>query len=265
MNTGARLGPIFPTVGMRGPISGSRPVTDNQPKNSEETHARDGDDVKLRVFIAAENRLLREALARMLARRGGFDVLGVDGNAPNETKDWAILVSSSRIGTLVLNSTGSQEHDFGALRQVRSATPKVRILVLGLTGSDSEFLGYVRAGIDGCLLRDATAEDVLEAVRAVHAGDTVCPGLLCSVLFRYMERETTAFPSVGMNRELGLTRRETQLIPLIARGLTNKEIANHFCLSEQTVKNHLYRMKQKIGAYDRFGIVQRCQQQGFLL
>ena len=55
------------------------------------------------------------------------------------------------------------------------------------------------------------------------------------------------------------------MIPLIAKGLTNKEIANHFCLSEQTVKNHLYRMKHKIGAGDRLGIVQTCRTQGFLL
>ena len=55
------------------------------------------------------------------------------------------------------------------------------------------------------------------------------------------------------------------LIPFIAKGLTNKEIANHFCLSEQTVKNHLYRMKHKIGADDRLSIVQRFRKEGFLL
>jgi two-component system, NarL family, nitrate/nitrite response regulator NarL len=68
-----------------------------------------------------------------------------------------------------------------------------------------------------------------------------------------------------MRQRLGLTRREQQLIPLIAEGFTNKEIANHFCLSEQTVKNHLYRMKHKIGAEDRLGIVQVCRTQGFMI
>jgi DNA-binding NarL/FixJ family response regulator len=64
---------------------------------------------------------------------------------------------------------------------------------------------------------------------------------------------------------LGLTRREQQLVPLIAKGFTNKEIANHFCLSEQTVKNHLYHRKHKIGAEDRLNIVERFRSQGFLL
>jgi DNA-binding NarL/FixJ family response regulator len=66
-------------------------------------------------------------------------------------------------------------------------------------------------------------------------------------------------------RRLGLTRREQQLVPLIAKGFTNKEIANHFCLSEQTVKNHLYHSKHKIGAEDRLNIVQRFRTEGLLL
>jgi DNA-binding NarL/FixJ family response regulator len=64
---------------------------------------------------------------------------------------------------------------------------------------------------------------------------------------------------------LGLSRRELQIIPLIAQGLTNKEIANHSSLSEQTVKNHLYRMKHKIGADDRLEIVQLYRTQSFLV
>jgi len=106
---------------------------------------------------------------------------------------------------------------------------------------------------------------VLGAVKAVQSGQAVCPGTLCALMFRYFEREATSFPSAAVHRQLGLTRREQQLIPLIGQGLTNKEIANHFCLSEQTVKNHLYRMKQKVGADDRLGIVQVCRTQGFML
>jgi len=122
----------------------------------------------------------------------------------------------------------------------------------------------VRAGISGYLLRDASSEEVPEAVRAVQAGEAVCPGTLCSALFRYFESETASLPCVSARYRLGLTRREQQLIPLVAQGLTNKEIANHFSLSEQTVKNHLYRMKHKIGAADRLDIVQVYRAQGFL-
>jgi DNA-binding NarL/FixJ family response regulator len=122
----------------------------------------------------------------------------------------------------------------------------------------------VRAGVHGYLPSDASSADVLEAVRALQDGQAICSGTFCATLFRYFEREATRFPSASAHQKLGLTRREQQLIPLIAEGLTNKEIANRFCLSEQTVKNHLYRMKHKIGAEDRLGIVQVCRTQGFM-
>jgi DNA-binding NarL/FixJ family response regulator len=108
-------------------------------------------------------------------------------------------------------------------------------------------------------------EDVVAAVRALHAGQAFCAGALCAALFRNLEREATSFPSATVQQKLGLTRREQQMIPLIAEGLTNKEIANRFGLSEQTVKNHLCRMKHKIGAEDRLGIVQVCRTQGFMI
>jgi DNA-binding NarL/FixJ family response regulator len=88
---------------------------------------------------------------------------------------------------------------------------------------------------------------------------------LCTALFGYFERETELMPCASPRRRLGLTRREQQLVPLIAKGLTNKEIANHFSLSEQTVKNHLYRMKQKTSAEDRLDIVQLYRSRGFLV
>jgi DNA-binding NarL/FixJ family response regulator len=102
-------------------------------------------------------------------------------------------------------------------------------------------------------------------VRALQAGGAACPGALCAKLFVYLENESASLPSAALHQRLGLTRREQQLIPLVAQGLTNKEIANRFCLSEQTVKNHLYRMKHKVGAGDRLGIVQLCRTQGFLV
>ncbi len=215
---------------------------------------------KPRVFVAAENRLLREALSRMLVKSGEVEVVGTDTGEPFRTED--LLEEGTDI--LLLSSHGNRNQDLSAVRNVRTTAPKVQILLIGVTGEEAEFLQCVRAGVRGYLPRDASAEDVVEAVRALQGGEAICPGTLCASLFRYFEREATSFPSASVHQQLGLTRREQQLIPLIAEGLTNKEIANRFCLSEQTVKNHLYRMKHKIGAEDRLGIVQVCRTQGFM-
>ena len=215
---------------------------------------------KPRVFVAAENRLLREALSRMLVKSGEIEVVGADITEQFRTED--LLKEETDI--LLLSSRGNKNEDLNAVRRVRTTAPKVQILLVGVTGEEAEFLQCVRAGVHGYLPKEASSEDVLEGVRALQGGEAICPGMLCATLFRYLEREATSFPSASVHQRLGLTRREQQLIPLVAEGLTNKEIANRFCLSEQTVKNHLYRMKHKIGAEDRLGIVQVCRTQGFM-
>jgi DNA-binding NarL/FixJ family response regulator len=213
-----------------------------------------------RVFVVAENRLLREALSRMLVKCGEIEVVGADMAEQFQAED--LLKKEADI--LLLLSRGNRNEDLTAVRRVRTTAPKVQILMIGVTGEEAEFLQCVRAGVHGYLPKEASAEDVVEGVRALQGGEAICPGLLCATLFRYLEREATSFPSASVHQRLGLTRREQQLIPLIAEGLTNKEIANHFCLSEQTVKNHLYRIKHKIDAEDRLGIVQVCRTQGFM-
>jgi len=224
------------------------------------TDARKTCAEKIRVFVAAENRLLREALARVLTKGPGIEVIATDSAAPFHTDP----LREARPDILLLKSRGSLEEDLAAIQKVRAAEPAVRILLIGMAKDEREFLQFVRAGIHGYLLRDASAGEVLQGVKAVAAGEAVCPGALCAALFRYFESDTAGLPCTSSKRRMGLSRRELQIIPLIAQGLTNKEIANHFSLSEQTVKNHLYRMKHKIGAEDRLEIVQLYRTQGFL-
>lgn len=216
---------------------------------------------RTRVFISAANRLLQEELARMVSKKAEMDVVGTQPLGPFRAE--ALLEEGADL--FLLASRGNLTEDIGLIRNVRTTAPSVEILLVGVSGDELEFLQYVRAGIKGYVLSDASAEEVLEALRAVQSGKAVCPAGLCALLFRYFEREATSLPSASVHLQLGLTRREQQLVPLIAQGLTNKEIANHFCLSEQTVKNHLYRMKHKVRADGRLGIVQVCRTQGFMV
>ena len=245
------------TARSNGPIPDSR----RRAAKPGRAHPRKASAEKIRVFVAAENRLLREALARVLTKGAGIDVIATHSAAPFHTD--ALL--EARPDILLLNSRGSLEEDLSAIQEVRTAAPAVRILLIGMAKDGREFLQCVRAGISGYLLRDASAGEVLQGVRAVAAGEAVCPGALCAFLFRYFESDANGLPCTSSKRRMGLSRRELQIIPLIAQGLTNKEIANHFSLSEQTVKNHLYRMKHKIGAEDRLEMVQLYRTQGFLV
>src|SRR5258708_16019353 len=140
---------------------------------------------KIGVVVTAETRLLRETLARVLSKGGGIEVIATTSAAPFHTD--ALLETCPDI--LLLNSRGNLEEDLSAIQQVRAAAPAVRILLIGMTKDEREFLQCVRAGISGYLLRDASSGEVLQGVQAVYAGAAVCPGALCAVLFRYFESD----------------------------------------------------------------------------
>lgn len=254
MNTSARRG-------LQSGNEGRVALEDFVPPETVKLNGISPGGAKIRVRVDSGNRAWHEGLVRMLANHASFDLLA--GEVRETFRVESVLEDLPDV--LVLTSSADLETDISIIRKVRVAAPGVRIVMFGGADTEREFLQYVRAGIRGYLLMEASAKDVGEALQAVQAGKAFCPNSLCGLLFNYFEREATSLPSGAVRQQLGLTRREQQLVPLIAQGLTNKEIANHFCLSEQTVKNHLYRMKHKIGADNRLGIVQTCHTQGFLL
>lgn len=216
--------------------------------------ARQGNG-KTHVFIAAPNRLLRETLARMLSKHPQLHVAGVSSLTPVPADE----IVASRADILLMTCGGAADTDLSFLRLIQEATPGIKTILLEMDEDEESFIRSIRAGVAGYLSRDASAQEVIAGVLAVREGGAACSGRLCRALFDHVARGPLMLPSAGMQRSLGLTRREQQIVPLIAEGLTNKEIANRFCLSEQTVKNHLYRMMQKVGVSDRLSVVELCR------
>ncbi len=103
----------------------------------------------------------------------------------------------------------------------------------------SPILKAVRAGVTAYLLKDASALKVIAPIRTIARGEAVCPPQFCLALFKAVAQGGGFSPSLR-STGLRLTRRQQELLPMIACGLTNKEIASHLNLSEQTVKNHIY-------------------------
>jgi len=211
--------------------------------------------------VAAENRLLRETLSRLLMRRRELDIVGQSSAFP----EMAELLHETKTAILLLNSTGSHRDDMRLLRTVRDLEEPIRIVMMGMRAEGDEFLQCVRAGVTGYLLMDASTAEVVEAIRVVREGGAACPTKLCMALFQYFQQEMGEFPSSSVREQVGLTRKEQQILRLVAQGMTNKEIAQECCLSEQTVKNHLYRMNQKAGTEDRLDIVRYCRARGVSL
>lgn len=212
----------------------------------------------VQVFILAENRLLREALTRILSKKNDIEVVG----ASPFSSDVVGQISGVAPDVLLSDSAAVALSDLRLVAEVRAALPGIKVVMIGMDADKETFLRAVRDGIVGFILKDASAMEVAAAVRSVANDEAVCPPSLCLALFERVANHNPPPSSFVIRHNLGLTRREQQLVQMISRGLTNKEIASQLNLSEQTVKNHIHRMLRKLGATDRLGAVEICRMPG---
>jgi DNA-binding NarL/FixJ family response regulator len=212
----------------------------------------------VQVFILAENRLLREALARILSKKSDIRVVGASAFSP----DVVGQISDAAPDVLLSDSAAVALSDLRFISEVRAAIPGLKVVMIGMDADRDTFLRAVRDGIVGFVLKDASAMEVAAAVRTVANNEAVCPPSLCLALFERVASLNKQPASFVIRHNLGLTRREQQLVQMISQGFTNKEIASQLSLSEQTVKNHIHRMLRKLGATDRLGVVELCRVPG---
>jgi two-component system NarL family response regulator len=207
------------------------------------------------VFVLAENRLLREALLRVFAKKNEIRVVGSNSYTPDIHEQ--IMATTPAI--IVLDSIGLSRSSAQLISTIRSAIPDVKLVMVDMDADELTFLRAIREGVVGYVLKDASAIELVSAIRSVAAGEAICPPSLTAALFRYASRPPNTVSSISWGAELGLSRREQQLMTLLRDGLTNKEIASQLSISEQTVKNHVHNIMHKLGARDRLSAVRRCE------
>jgi len=166
------------------------------------------------------------------------------------------LIAQVEADVAVIDSSATESTGLNVVVSARRENPNLQVLLIGMDAGETVFFDAVRAGAAGYLPKDASALDVIAGIRAVAQGEAVCPPRLCRVLFKQFAEGESSVPKPKLNGNLGLTRRQLELVPLIARGFTNKEIASHLNLSEQTVKNHIHRMLRKVGVGDRLKVAE---------
>lgn len=210
------------------------------------------------VFLLAENRLLREALVRVFSKREDIRVVGAAAYSPAVLQE--IVSASPHI--VVLDSLATAISEAALIRRMRGLAPAMKVIMVAMEEDEGVFLRVVREGAVGYVLKDASAGEVVRTIRAVAAGEAVCPPSLSVKLFHWAARRSSAACSLPLRSSLGFSRREQQLMQLIREGLSNKEMAARLHLSEQTVKNHVHRMLRKVGAPDRVAMIELALAEG---
>ena len=206
----------------------------------------------LTLLLADDHRMLRETLRRSLEASG----LEVAGEAADGEE--AVRLAAELQPTVVLMDVSMPGMDgVEATRLIRSQTPESRVVMLTMHADDEVIARALRAGADGYLVKDCSMEEVVATVTAVAAGETaVSAGLAASMLD---EVRRLGEPSAEI-----VTKREEEVLQLIADGCATPEVAERLYISQKTVKNHLASIYQKLDARDRTQAVLRAVRMGII-
>lgn len=210
---------------------------------------------KILVFINCCNRLLGESIAHILTKRPEFRV---SSSVPVSN----VVDGSCVANVVVLDSLQVLNTYKTKLWPPPRESSGVRSVLIAMQDDREQVLRAIRTGVSGYVLQDASAMDVISAIRAVAQGEAVCPQRMTRSLFDYVAKNSVRPPAPSGSAEKTLTRREQELVPLIGSGLTNKEIAARLNLSEETIKSHIHRILRKVGVEDRRSVFEACQTNG---
>ena len=212
----------------------------------------------IRLMLADDHRMLREGLRRSMAEQG-FDMVG-------EARDGAEAVELARVlqpDVILMDVTMPELDGVEATRRIRSSLPGVKVVMLTMHADQDVLASAIRAGASGYLVKDCSTEEIAEAVRMTARGDTIIsPRLAASMLdeVRRIDR-----PSAGVSdEERVVTRREEEVLQLIADGCSTPEVAERLYISQKTVKNHLASIYQKLDARDRTQAVLQAVRMGIV-
>ncbi|MEU1516396.1 response regulator transcription factor [Streptomyces sp. NPDC005811] len=210
----------------------------------------------LRVLLADDDPLLRTGVAVVL-EAAGIEVVGEAGDGVR-----AVELCRELAPDLVLMDVRMPGHDgIEATGRIVAAGLATRVLVLTTFPDDDYVWRALRAGAHGFLLKRAAPERLVDAVRTVAAGHTLLDPLVTRPL---VDRLVTPRGTPDDTRLRHLTSRETEILRLIAEGLSNAELADRLGIAESTVKTHVKRILHKIGARDRAGAVAVAYRSGLV-
>jgi DNA-binding NarL/FixJ family response regulator len=214
---------------------------------------------RIRVLIADDQRVVRDGLTMLVGLIDGVEIAG----SASDGEEAIRLALAHRPDIILMDLRMPGMDGITATARLRERLPSVRVLVLTTYADDDAILPALRAGARGYLTKDASAEQIEAAIRAVHAGQTHLDPLVQERLVAAVMAQPPETSASG-TRPLpaGLTAREAEVLRLLAAGLSNAEIAQRLFVSNATVKTHINRIFTKTGARDRAQAVRYAYQAG---
>lgn len=201
----------------------------------------------IRVLVADDHPMVRAGLVSVIGTEPDMEVVGEAASGREAVELYRALRPDVLVTDLRMPDMGGAE----ATRVVRTEFPDARVLVLTTYGGDEDIHRALEAGAMGYLLKDMVRTEVLQAIRTVHRGYRAIPGEVASRVAEHLPRRP-------------LSDRELEVLALVARGMTNREVAKALSRAEETVKIHLKNIYDKLGVRDRTEAVTTALRRGII-
>lgn len=207
---------------------------------------------RIRVAIVDDHPIFREGVAFTIRSSQNFDIVAEGASAED-----AIRIAQEHLPDVILLDVSMPGGGIEAARAISADCPVVKVIMLTVSEHEEDVTKALEAGANGYILKGTSGTDLLTTLQSVSRGESyVSPGLaarLLAVSMRNVRQQSRPAEQVD------LTKREEQILELVARGLTNKEIANNLTISEKTVKHYMTNVMQKLQVRNRVEAVLALQ------
>jgi DNA-binding NarL/FixJ family response regulator len=213
---------------------------------------------KIRVLLIEDNRLLREGITKMLNAEADIKVTSSSGNGDAFEKA-GILEPD----VVLLDLGLKNQNSLNVVKVIKRQFPKTHVVVMDLVPAHAEVVEFVKAGVAGFILKDATLNDFLHTIRSVVKGAKVLPPPMTGSLFSQIVEHAIQGGKIDkLISAVKMTSREQEVISLIAAGKSNKEIAGELNIAIFTVKSHVHNILEKLALHTRLELATFAHTQG---
>jgi DNA-binding NarL/FixJ family response regulator len=210
------------------------------------------------VVVADDQAMIRAGLRALIEAEPGLAVLG----EATDGKEAAAVTEQARPNVVLMDIQMPVLDGIEATKQIVATVPESRVLILTTFDLDEYVFGAIRAGASGFLLKERPPEELLSAIRVIAAGEALlAPNVTRRLIERFARQPDPQLPPRSLSQ---LTARELEVLGLVAKGMSNGEIAAHLVTSEPTVKTHVSHIFTKLGARDRAQLVVLAYQSGLV-
>ena len=205
---------------------------------------------RIKILLIEDNRILRDGIKALINAQPDLTVVVASGG----NHDTLVQIRSTRPQVVLMDLGLRNENGLRLVAMLAKELPQTRVIGMGLIPSQLDIIEFVEAGAAGFILKDATIEEVLGTIRSVARGMRVLPPPLTESLFTHVIEQALRKGKGRLLDAVRMTKREREIIVLIAEGMSNKDIAQQLNLSTYTVKSHVHNILEKMALHSRLQI-----------